>query len=183
VLRTVRYAEAGEISGEIHENVREGEAIFAGVRPLDPDVDLIVEGRRFGTETWTTLTAEVVDPVEGRIRIVNAADSPWPPVSASWSSWPWGRRQRQIWPLVRLGYANLAAPLDELEDLGLVVEVLAAHWDRESSGSSGVLVAQTAGIVSEQYSAGSSGALGTVPNAVGLILATYGGLGRARLSR
>jgi hypothetical protein len=181
VLRQTRYAvDDGTITAEIHENVREGDAIYAKVRPIDETEDLVVSGRLLGSDSWTILEAELVDANEGRIRIVNSIDAPWPPVQAAWSAWPWGRRRKAVWPIVRLAYANLEAPAEGIEDLALVVEVLAAHWDREGAGA-GTLTGQTAGIVSETY--GDRDTPGSIPTAVSLILTDYAGGARARRSR
>jgi hypothetical protein len=183
VLRVARFAiDDGDVEGELHENVREGDALFARVRPMDPDTELVVEGRNLGDTAWSVIRAEIIDPASGRLRIVNAADSPWPALNVGWSPWG-GRRWRRstTWPLVRLTYGNLGAPSEGLEDLALAVEVLAASWEREGAGS-GALKGQTAGIVSEEYATAS--VQGSIPNAVALILAGFAtSSGRARLSR
>ena len=179
VLRTVRYAAAaGEVT-ELHENVREGDALRAMTRPLDSEVAVVVEGRRHGSDTWTVLSSELIDPIDGRLRVVKSIDSPWPAIHVGWS--PFYRRNRYVWPILRLSYTALDAPLEGLEDLSLAVEVLAASWDRDSSPATG-LKSQPAGIVSEEY-ATSSDTPGPIPRAVSLILAAFTGGGGARLSR
>lgn len=152
------------ITGEIHAGVREGSFVRTNVRPVDPDVPIVVEGRSSASSTWTTLAGDLEDSYDGRIRIIGSGDLiGFPPtyLRPRWSNW---RRPR--WDVIRLGYDAMAATT--FEDLTGASIALAAYWSTEGiTGSSGHT--ETVGQVTEQGGSGTP----VLPYAVRAVLSEY----------
>jgi hypothetical protein len=127
-------------------NVREGIPFFTTLRPITAVT--AVDGRLWGSPTWSPLSAEVLDGNKGEFVIIGAytgAVASFPPVEAPMSPW-FRRRVERVWPLVRVTY-DVARHVPSA-DLKEAVALIAAA---ASANAAGALQSVSVGAISESY--------------------------------
>lgn len=142
------------VDAEIHENVLEGAVLLSALRPIDTASALTAAGRVLGSDQWSAVVADCVDPNRGMFRIVGvtAALRVFPP-----PAFPDGlvhRHRRWRWPVLRLGYTT--ADPGNLDRLADPTAGIAAYLIR--TGEAANLALETVGQVTEQYAVLGAGA-------------------------
>lgn len=143
VLDVCRYSETAITARqEIFRNVQYNRDLFTALRPIDPGVAAVFEGRPLGQgadgtqPAWSKLEGDVIDAAEGRFTLLGASGW-WPPTQRGLQP-NYQRWRDPEWPIIRVTYnvTALAPPPDELVD---ACASLAAFWfDRDLAGAGSV---------------------------------------------
>lgn len=145
VLDSLGYSLAAEVGRQdLLTNLRPGTPFYLTRRPV---VQITAaEGRTAGSPPqWSSLTADVIVPAEGRCMLVGSASVPgWPPAapSAGWFKW-----RTPGFPVVRVTYdvSAFAVPRDLVD---AILALCAYRWRRQPAAAS---TSSSVGGVSESY--------------------------------
>lgn len=127
VLESCRYVEAdAEAREDTFERVKEAMPFFLTKRPVATVTS--VEGRGYGSDSWASLSFDLIDAAKGRIVVVGSDLGWWPPKG------PGRKVKGNEWPLVKVTYdvtgigaADFGTP-EPPEALHNAAASLAAYW-------------------------------------------------------
>lgn len=145
VLDSLGYSLAAETGRQdIFTNLRPGTPFHLSRRPVAQVT--AAEGRTAGSPPqWSSLTADLLVPAEGRCILIGSSNLPgWPPSepSAGWFKW-----RTAAFPVVRITYDASAFPVPQ--DLADAILALCAYrWRRQPAGAA---QSSSVGGVSESY--------------------------------
>jgi hypothetical protein len=133
------YDEIAAVHTEYLTQVEHDAWLTTKYRPVDSAVAILVQTRAPGSTTRSTLTADLVDAMNGKIKLV--------PVGASGAPWELDEDAGE-YSIVELTYTTKAFSVADTLDLVDAVAELAAYWFTEHRAN---IKSGSAGPVAESY--------------------------------